>query len=384
MKLGGSDILALRLGSDNIVAAFLGATQVWPTGFYFSGALEAESEFAGSLSARRPMSSSLSAHSAGLGALGVLRPLSGALLAGSAFSGDLGVFDDVIFSGDMTVSSALSGAASVKRGVSGSMAALAALAGQPSIERGLGGAIAAIAAFSGAVRRKRGIAGAMAANAAFSGALTVESSGIEISAWLNGERAAGAASSAVSFASLSPATGDYLLYIAAADSADGASSVMAPSGYTAVYETTDSNPNGGVWYKKLGAAETSITLPAVASLGTAHVYTMAVLKGVHATTPMDATRTTASGGTGDPDCPSITTATADAMVVAIGLIDDDTVTSVSAYPSGYTNTGFNGGTGASIVVSAKVVASPGAENPSAYATSADDAWWAITVAFRPA
>ncbi len=214
--------------------------------------------------------------------------------------------------------------------------------------------------------------------------LTYEGGGIEISAWLNGERAAGAASSAVSFASLSPATGDYLLYIAAADSADGASSLMAPSGYTPIYETTDSNPNGGAWYKKLGAGETSITLPAVASLGTSHVYTMAVLKGVHATTPMDATRTTASGATGDPDCPSITTVTADAMVVAIGLIDDDTVTSVSAYPSGYTNTDFNGGTGASIVMATKLVASPGAENPSAYNTSADDAWWAITLAFRPA
>lgn len=256
MKVGGSEVVALRLGNDDVVAAYLGATQVWPTGFYLSGALAAESSLSGALAAIRPLSAAMSVLSDGGGALGVLRPLSGALLATSAFSGDLGVFEDVIFSGDLPAFSWLSGSVAVKRGIAGASVALSALSSAtPAVKRGLSGAGAAVASLSGTVRRKRGLVGSLAANASLSGALTVEASGLtsiafQTSAWVR----------AASITCPSIQAGDVAVLFDWAVNFTGVPTLAIPSGFTQISTNTGTAHRGTVSYKVLSGTESGVSL----------------------------------------------------------------------------------------------------------------------------
>lgn len=176
MKLGGNEIAALRLGSAEVSAAYLGATQVWPSGFRLAGDLLSTSALSGVLSVGRPLAADLAAASTLAGAMSVHRALAGASASASAMTGDLSVYNEVLLAGDLVALSALSGGMSVSRALSGAVSSLSALTGAASVGRVLTGAAAAFSALGGAVRVQRSLSGALASVSAMAGSLTVEAS----------------------------------------------------------------------------------------------------------------------------------------------------------------------------------------------------------------
>lgn len=162
------------------------------------------------------------------------------------------------------------------------------------------------------------------------------------------------------------------------------------SGYNTISSGSAGDPSYLVAYKIMGETpDTSVEIANKYSPTCLHVW-----RGVDVDTPEDATATTANGWTGNPDCPSITTNTNGAVVIACGFVDDDRVHAENwTAPSGYTNLAgrtTNEGGGrvlnqhSTAVMAAKTVASAGAEDPAAFSSAADDQWRAVTVALRPA
>lgn len=102
--------------------------------------------------------------------------------------------------------------------------------------------------------------------------------------------------------------------------------------------------------------------------------------------PSDAWTKAWNSSTFDP--PSVTTVTDGALVIAVVALDDDDTT-VSTWPTGYTNQveensgNASSGAGCTIAMSSKIVASAGAENPAAYTMSTSDDGWVCTVALQP-
>ena len=182
-----------------------------------------------------------------------------------------------------------------------------------------------------------------------------------------------------------PIADDIVIYAQCADSV--VSLGVQTSGYTDIH--TDHNsllPGYESGYKKMGATpDTVINFDQGAHEDTAGV--LQVWRGQDTTTPEDATPTTASGGSGNPDCPSITTNTANALVFAIGFLDDDKVAASVTAPSGYSNLLAHQPTSAdnaTIMIASKEVASAGAEDPAAFGGPGNDAWVAVTFALRQA
>ena len=95
-----------------------------------------------------------------------------------------------------------------------------------------------------------------------------------------------------------------------------------------------------------------------------------------------------TGSSANPDPPAVTTVTDDALVIAFAMMDDDDTT-VSVWPTGYTNqiekgTGNTGTTNeCTIAMSSKIVSSAGSENPSAYTFNSSDAWATCSIALMP-
>lgn len=167
-------------------------------------------------------------------------------------------------------------------------------------------------------------------------------------------------------------------------SADGLS---AGQGYTDIYHGTSALPGHHLAWKIMGATpDTTVTIERQSARSSAVL--IQAFRGVDTATPLDATTTSASGGSGDPDSPSITTVTNAAWVITIGLVDDDAPITVTTVPSGYSNsnsqdTVIGGTTGAAVVMASKNVASFGAEDPAAWVLSSNDNWFAYSVAIRP-
>ena len=112
-----------------------------------------------------------------------------------------------------------------------------------------------------------------------------------------------------------------------------------------------------------------------------------VFRGVNTTTPLDvAVPGAASNTTGMPNPPSITTTTNNAMVVAIGYLDDDIITATA--PTNFTlartaNYG-SAGAGGTVMAAYRVKTPAGAEDAGVFGGGGNDAWVASTIALRPA
>ena len=95
-----------------------------------------------------------------------------------------------------------------------------------------------------------------------------------------------------------------------------------------------------------------------------------------------------TGSSASPNPPSVTTVTDGALVIAFAMMDDDDTT-VSVWPTGYTNqiekgTGNTGTSNqATIAMSSKIVTTAGSENPSAYTFNSSDAWSTCSIALIP-
>jgi len=186
----------------------------------------------------------------------------------------------------------------------------------------------------------------------------------------------------------SPAQNDIVLvFLSAAMNSDVDFSTYKPSGYTVnadLYANDGLDSNLGVFYKIMGSTpDTSVS---ISSGLTKLQWLVYVFRGVNTTTPLDATTTTNTRiDSADGLSPSITTVTANAMVLsAYGTGDFNSLT---AAPSGYTvETGGLSGYGR-IGVGYKLKATAGLESPSAWdhsATSTLNSSCTATVALRPA
>jgi len=184
----------------------------------------------------------------------------------------------------------------------------------------------------------------------------------------------------------SPQTGDIVIYAQVSDYA--VTPGVVTSGYTDIYTNhAVDNPGRESGYKIMGATPDTIITFNESSSGEQTAGVIQVWRGVHQTTPIDATPTTATGTTGMPNPPSYNTVTDGALVIIIGFLDDDNVASAVAAPSGYTNLlAKNSVTSNSTVMIASKEKSPsGTEDPAVFtATGGDDNWAAVTFALRPA
>lgn len=181
-----------------------------------------------------------------------------------------------------------------------------------------------------------------------------------------------------------PATDDIVLV--AVFGTDGSDINIAVTGYTEVadiYANGAGDSNFGVYYKIMGGSpDTTVTIPSLTNVR-AVVY---VLRGVDTTTPEDATATTATKITsGIPDPPSITTVTANAMVVSLcGTRAPGTYVA----PSGFSGTSKSSSSSGNVLVASKIKATAGSENPAVWTgITSDSAAYtcaSVTMALRPA
>lgn len=170
-------------------------------------------------------------------------------------------------------------------------------------------------------------------------------------------------------------------------SCDNTLTLSLPSGWNPIYLNAGGAPSVRMCYKFMGSSpDSSITIPT--DTGGAKPSIAFAFRGVNLGTPFDTTTLDATGASGDPDSPSITTVTARAVVMSWGFLDDDVATLTSG-PSGYSDstlqTGSSGASSNATTMAAwKEVPVAGAENPGAWNTSGDDEWVAVSLALRPA
>ncbi len=180
-----------------------------------------------------------------------------------------------------------------------------------------------------------------------------------------------------------PQEGDIVVVVAASDQADGGTPVdISTSGYTK-WLTGNNFPRGVIGWKRLGASPDSSVAIERTNRAYNTCWAVQVWRGGDSSQP-DAALVTASGGSGDPNSPSITTTSDDALVLSFGLLDDDSAT-LNNPPTGYSNAilqNANAAAGSSctVMIASKEVATAGAENPGVWDTSHSDAWYAGTLA----
>lgn len=184
--------------------------------------------------------------------------------------------------------------------------------------------------------------------------------------------------------------GDYVIVALANDNALNADGYILTSGYIDTLHTTGAAPGNQVAYKKMGATpDTVVNIDCRATTKTA--CAIQVWRNVDPDNPLDVAVTNATGTSGMPNPPAITPATQGALVLAVGLLDDDDAVNMAA-PNGYTNlTAGNTGqgsttVGASSMMASKLWSGSGAEDPGAFTATSNnsDAWMGHTIALRPA
>ena len=158
-------------------------------------------------------------------------------------------------------------------------------------------------------------------------------------------------------------------------------------GYTNINGPTGTAPGRQITYKRMGATpDTTVVIDQEADkiiTGLVQVW-----RGVDTVTAEDATATSASGNSANPNSPAIVTVTDNALVLSVALLDDDDSVP-SVFPAGYTNTLSNntgqGSTtvGATVGIASIIKTPAGSEDPGAY-TITTDQWFAFSVALRPA
>lgn len=170
------------------------------------------------------------------------------------------------------------------------------------------------------------------------------------------------------------------------ESHDGAAlSGMSTAGYTTNLTDTAGSINQAVYWKFMGASPDATAALNTGTNSRGHGAIAFVLRGVDTSTPIDATTTTASATSTNPDPASITTVTNGAWVLACAasLVADTSVTAPSGY-SNQTDIDSNALTAdVTIGVASKEITTAGAENPASWTTWSSAAWKTATVALRP-
>lgn len=164
---------------------------------------------------------------------------------------------------------------------------------------------------------------------------------------------------------------------------------VSTSGYTELLDTSEGTPNGvrlSANWKRMGASpDTTATGTGSGNALHGTCYIAYAFRGVDTTTAIDATITSASAGTGDPNSPSITTVTNGAVVVSAWINRSSGVSAVTG-PSGYSDPQWYSATGnvrPTVGLAWKAVVA-GTENPGPWDVDNEDDWIAVSIALRPA
>lgn len=157
-----------------------------------------------------------------------------------------------------------------------------------------------------------------------------------------------------------------------------------PTGFTSLGLNTGGAPSYQYSYKFMGATPDTEVTGLRSDTDTGHV--VFVLRGVNPNNPFSGTGSVASGATGLPDPPAITTEYNNTMVLAIGLLDDDQDTGISP-PTNYTTiNNFSFGSaesGGTIMTAYRIISGITSENPGAFTGTGNDANHGIVLGINP-
>jgi len=187
--------------------------------------------------------------------------------------------------------------------------------------------------------------------------------------------------------STTPAENDVIVVFGGAPSFVSPNPAAPGSGYTQIALYATSSLFFGAWYKRMGASpDSNVLCYGSADTLEATAYGCYVLRGVDTTTFNDATATTAGlTNSTNPDAPSITTVTNNALIIAVAgsKVLDTTPGTVSGY-SNQINIAGNDNTDITVAGATFEKITAGAENPAAWSSWVSGNWYAITIAVRPA
>lgn len=176
--------------------------------------------------------------------------------------------------------------------------------------------------------------------------------------------------------------GDRLIGIAVMD---GRPTVTDPSSWTrlAIVENTTSDHQAVVWEIRTASGAESAENWTTSSNQESYSVTYRI-SGHASGTAADAQTVSSGSGTGAPDPPASTPAWGSAETLWIAFAGVDTPISLSAQPSGYTDTirDDTGGSGGVTIGAAYKISTASSENPGAFTGSGAE-WVAITVAVEP-
>lgn len=138
--------------------------------------------------------------------------------------------------------------------------------------------------------------------------------------------------------------------------------------------------------------DTTVTVSASTTAGRGSSAQVQVWRGIDTASVLDVAATTATGvNASNPNSPSITPVTANAVVLSMvaGTVGsaDLTVTPPTGYTNDQSSNGQSGSSGIVTAIASKIWTSGVAEDPAAwtnFTTSTNDSWCAFTVALKPA
>ena len=185
----------------------------------------------------------------------------------------------------------------------------------------------------------------------------------------------------------SPAEGDVVVVFGGHGVATG--TVTDPgTGYTQIaIHSGGGRPVWGAWYKVMGATpDADVLCSGGGNSADAVAYISYMFSGVDATVLDQITTTTGPTLSTNPNCPSITTQTDDAWVLALagGSTLDASVGTLAGYSNNVQQTGPNESQDITTAGATLLVATAGATDPPAWGSWANTWWYAATVALKPA
>ena len=188
----------------------------------------------------------------------------------------------------------------------------------------------------------------------------------------------GSNTTSIDFTSLNLVQNDLVLVTTYSDD----TTITTPSGYTLIEGgtgTTATSVRYNASYKFMTSTpDTTLTLTNLS--GQDHTV-VTVWRNVDTTTPMDVTDTRAEATTGNPNPPSITTVTNNAMIIPVMFVDD--IVGTPTPPSGYTLAVFRSVTAGGVAQSYRAQTNAGTEDPGTYSFAGNnDQYVALTIALR--
>jgi hypothetical protein len=180
---------------------------------------------------------------------------------------------------------------------------------------------------------------------------------------------------------------DDLLVIVVTHSESEDNVFTTPAGWTLLVDelqvggTPPSIPGTSIYYRVASSEPANYTVTGTFSSGI--LGALLAYRGVDTTTPFDTTETTDTGTGAPPNPPPITTASDNALVVAVGFKDSGGITSTSVGYNERTvlSTG-TGGNGSTLGICDLLLGSSASEDPGPFSSDADE-WGAVTLALRP-